>query len=59
MKVKVPVALLKRVARNYRLLAASGVFDRRDTRVANALRVARNDSSALTRLIDKAIRDGG
>lgn len=58
MKAKVPVPLLKRLARNYGILAARGVFDRRDTKVVNALRLVRQDTAALERHIARSEEDG-
>lgn len=58
MKAKVPITLLKRLARNYGILAARGVFDRRDTKVANALRLAAQDTAALERHICRSNENG-
>ncbi len=53
MKIPVPAYLLEGFLRRYRTLAQRGVFDRTDTKSANALRKSRSDINRIERLISK------
>lgn len=58
MKISVPDYLLKRIVRNYQLLATSGTFNNRNIKVANAVRLAKRDVATVERYITKAKVNG-
>lgn len=53
MKIEMPDYLIKRIVRNYLLLATNGTFDNRNIRVANAVRLAKRDVATAERYITK------
>lgn len=58
MRIDIPDYLLKRMARNYLLLATNGTFDNRNIKVANAVRLAKRDVATVERYITKTKVNG-